>query len=79
MFFHFPIISLEIFLVGYIVMLRINLFLYVKFLCTFDFVLFFVFIKGNKCCSDTTISFHYVTPERQYLIDKVRYGFNDRR
>ncbi len=33
--------------------------------------------KGMDCCSNTTISFHYVTPIQQYFIDKMRYGFRD--
>ena len=36
-------------------------------------------LRGSNCCSSTTISFHHVTPEHLYLIDKMHYGFHDER
>lgn len=35
-------------------------------------------VTGKDCCSDGTITFHYVTAEQQYLIDRMHYGFHNK-
>lgn len=38
----------------------------------------YLLVEGWNCCSDGTISFHRVSADDQYLIDRMHYGFHNK-
>lgn len=43
---------------------------------TFQVMISLYFFQGIECCSNSAISFHYVSPEMMYVIENLIYNIN---